>query len=317
MQLLVRRLARLQPRAAAPSAGTAPRAPTELGYRVVLSPGPRSGRRHQRRDRRGEHLRPKPGQRRLDPVDQLEAATPLVDRPRWRQTGRRQCPSRRPAGVGCGVGIEAAGDLERALGLLGRDDPRAHPQAVGPGEAQPAEAGEFEELVAQRPHRTASSAASSGPRSRTGVSAAPPCRSTNPISSDCASKTVTSQGSRLRCNGLVIGVELGAAIDQRLVQRALIRAGTTPAASARRRASQRSPAATRRRRADRGRDRPARPEPAGRAQPRSRRCFSATNSTLCPRATRVAMRLAMVWLLPVPGGPAITTDWPATAALMA
>jgi hypothetical protein len=38
--------------------------------------------------------------------------------------------------------------------------------------------------------------------------------------------------------------------------------------------------------------------------------FLATNSTLCPRATRVAIRLAMVWLLPVPGGPDTTIDWP-------
>ena len=34
--------------------------------------------------------------------------------------------------------------------------------------------------------------------------------------------------------------------------------------------------------------------------------FSATNSTFRPRATSAAMRLAMVWLFPVPGGPWMT-----------
>ena len=45
--------------------------------------------------------------------------------------------------------------------------------------------------------------------------------------------------------------------------------------------------------------------------------FSATNSTLRPRATSAAMRLAMVWLLPVPGGPWMTRLRPATTEAMA
>ncbi len=45
--------------------------------------------------------------------------------------------------------------------------------------------------------------------------------------------------------------------------------------------------------------------------------FSATNSTRLPRADREAIRLAMVWDLPVPGGPSMTRSAPATAELMA
>ena len=45
--------------------------------------------------------------------------------------------------------------------------------------------------------------------------------------------------------------------------------------------------------------------------------FSATNSTFLPRAIMAAMRLEMVWLLPVPGGPSKTKDPPPSAALMA
>jgi hypothetical protein len=45
--------------------------------------------------------------------------------------------------------------------------------------------------------------------------------------------------------------------------------------------------------------------------------FSATNSTLRPRATSAAIRLAIVWLLPVPGGPCITRLRPASTVSMA
>jgi hypothetical protein len=45
--------------------------------------------------------------------------------------------------------------------------------------------------------------------------------------------------------------------------------------------------------------------------------FSATNSTFLPRATSVAIRLAIVWLLPVPGGPWITRLPPRNTALIA
>ncbi len=45
--------------------------------------------------------------------------------------------------------------------------------------------------------------------------------------------------------------------------------------------------------------------------------FSATNSTFRPRATRAAIRLAMVWLLPVPGGPWITRLCPDSTAPIA
>ena len=45
--------------------------------------------------------------------------------------------------------------------------------------------------------------------------------------------------------------------------------------------------------------------------------FSATNSTRWRRAARVAMRFAIVWLLPVPGGPFTTRLLPATTELIA
>ena len=45
--------------------------------------------------------------------------------------------------------------------------------------------------------------------------------------------------------------------------------------------------------------------------------FSATNSTLPPRATMAAIRFAIVWLLPVPGGPWITRLRPASTASIA
>ena len=45
--------------------------------------------------------------------------------------------------------------------------------------------------------------------------------------------------------------------------------------------------------------------------------FSATNSTFRPRATSAAIRLAMVWLLPVPGGPWITRLRPDSTASIA
>ena len=63
---------------------------------------------------------------------------------------------------------------------------------------------------------------------------------------------------------------------------------------------------------------PPRPTPFSRDSTASMAArFSATNSTLRPRATRVAIRLAMVWLLPVPGGPWMTRLRPASTAAMA
>src|SRR5215470_14707689 len=62
---------------------------------------------------------------------------------------------------------------------------------------------------------------------------------------------------------------------------------------------------------------PPSPAPVSRsATTSSAAAFSDTTSTLLPACSRAPIMFAIVWLLPVPGGPSIVNEWPASAAMM-
>ena len=185
-------------------------------------------------------------------------------------------------------------------GFLGADDRGAGPRAAARHQRQPAQPRVLREVFRGLPgRRPAESRRSPRPRNRNSVRAGSRPSSRGP-------HVIDRHAPRLprAVQGADIAVELLAApfhpLQLRAVIRGAARSGWRPAPA---RSSGRTPAARPRRHAG--------PAPARRGSAGARRLvtasiaarFSATNSTFLPRAISDAIRFAIVWLLPVPGGP--------------
>ena len=151
----------------------------------------------------------------------------------------------------------------------------------------------------------------------------------------CASCALTPNGSRTRCRARTCSIRVTRSDSSSSMTRGSGPSALGPSPCGERRASPTcgAPAAgaVTRRRARVSTRSAGVPEPACASSMRSPRPsadsrpmtasiaarFSATNSALLPCAVRVATRFAIVWLLPVPGGPIRTRCWPPMTASIA